>query len=209
MREDKTGKKSEQELLLLEKERTNPARTALFFCLVGSSLLFLSLVIMFIIWMTHNPPTENFKLPKEFTLSSIVLLVSSYIMTLVRRQHRNDNDRGLLLTLTGMLILSAVFALLQVSGWKNMIDQGFRPDKDVGISLMYAISGCHFLHLGGGMIYLFYLWLKSFDIWNDPVRSLLYFSNKYEGVRLEFFGHYWHFIDGLWLFVFLSFLFVF
>lgn len=209
MKEDKTGRKSEQELLLLEKERTHPTRTLLFFSLVGSSLLFLSMVIMFIIWMTHNTPTENFKLPKEFTVSTIILLISSYLVTIVRRQYKADNDRGLLLSLTGVLICSFFFSLLQLSGWKNMLDQGFLPNKDIGTGLVYAISGFHFLHLGAGMVYLFYLWLKSFDIWNDPVRSLLYFSNKYEGVRLELFSNYWHYVDGLWLFIFLSFLFIF
>lgn len=209
MKEDKTGRKSEQDLLLLEKERTHPKRALLFFSLVGSSLLFLSMAIMFVIWMTHNTPTENFKLPKEFTLSTIVLLISSYLVTIMRRQYEHDNDRGLLMSLTGVLICSFFYSMLQLSGWKNMIEQGFWPDKDIGTSLVYAISGFHFLHMGVGMVYLFYLWLKSFDIWNDPVRSLLYFSNKYEGVRLEFFSNYWHYVDGLWLFIFLVFLYIF
>lgn len=209
MKQDKTGRKNEQELFMLEKERTHPYRTMLFFGLVGSALLFLSMAIMFIIWVSHNPPVENFRLPREFTLSTLLLLVSSYTLTLARKYYTEDNDRGLLFSLTGTLVLSGLFTIFQLISWKSVLEQGFSLDKDIGITFLFGISAVHFLHAASGMIYLFYLWLKSFDIWNDPVRSLLYFSNKYEGVRLELFSSYWHVVNGLWLFVFLTFLFTF
>ncbi|MFN8152975.1 MAG: hypothetical protein U0Y08_01645 [Bacteroidia bacterium] len=209
MREDKTRRRSEQELNLLEKERTNPYRTTLFFGLVGSSLLFLSLAIMLIIWVSHNPPVENFRFPREFTLSTLILLGSSYLLTLVRKYYSEDNDRGMLMSLTGSMVMAGLFAIFQLLAWNAMIEQGFDLEKDISITFIFGISAVHFLHAGGGMIYMFYLWLKSFDIWNDPVRSLLYFSNKYEGVRLELFSNYWHVVNGLWLFVFLTFLFTF
>lgn len=209
MREDKTRRRSEQELNLLEKERTNPYRTTLFFGLVGSSLLFLSLAIMLIIWVSHNPPVENFRFPREFTLSTLILLGSSYLLTLVRKYSSEDNDRGMLMSLTASMVMAGLFVILQLLAWNAMIEQGFDLEKDISITFIFGISAVHFLHAGGGMIYMFYLWLKSFDIWNDPVRSLLYFSNKYEGVRLELFSNYWHVVNGLWLFVFLTFLFTF
>ena len=209
MKEDKTRRKSEQELNLLEKERTHPYRTMLFFGMVGSCLLFLSLAIMFIIWTTHNPTVERFRFPREFTLSTLIMMLSSYALTLVKKYHADDNDRGLLLSMTAAMALAGLFSIFQLLGWKSIMEQGFGFDSDIGISFIYGISAIHFLHVGGGMIYMFYLWLKAFDIWNDPVRSLLYFSNKYEGVRIELFNSYWHVIDGLWIFIFLTFLFTF
>lgn len=209
MRQDKTGSKREQELNLLEKERTHPYRTMLFFGMVGSCLLFLSMAIMFIIWNSHNPVIENFRLPREFTLSTLLLMVSAYTLTLVKKYYTEDNDRGILFSLTGTMILSGLFSIFQLLGWKTMIEQGFYPDKEIGITFVYGITAVHFIHAAGGMIYMFYLWLKSFDIWNDPVRSLLYFSNKYEGVRIELFSSYWQVVNGLWIFIFLTFLFTF
>lgn len=210
MEQRNTGKRTEKSSSVFSfSERTHPYRTFMFLGLVGSGILFLAMVFMFIIWLNNNPPIENFKVPKSFMVSTIVMLITSYLVVLANRYLKEDHAKGLLLSLTGALLLSGVFSLLQVLGWKDIYDQGFYLDGDAGIALLYVISAIHFLHVCGGMIYLFYLTLKVFDIWNDPVRSLLYFSNKYEAVRLELFSSYWHYLDGLWLFLFLTFLFSF
>ena len=207
MKQDKTGKETNSISFTVLRERTHPYRTFLFFALFGSSILFLALVFMFIVWVTHNDPILNFHLPKAFILSTIILLFSSYTASLSHRYYREDNAQNLLLSLSSTLLFSGIFVILQVIGWKSMYQSGFYIDGDAGITFLYTITGLHFLHVGAGMIYLFYLSLKVFDIWRDPVRSLLYFSNHFEGVRLELFSTYWHFIDGLWLFLFLTFLF--
>lgn len=209
MEQRNTGKATKSSSLFSMAERTNPHRTFLFLGLVGSGILFLALVFMFIIWLNHNPPIDNFNIPKAFTVSTIVMLFSSFLVVMANKYQKQDDARALLLTLTGALLLSVAFTILQVSGWKDIYDQGFYLDSDAGIAFLYVLSALHFLHVGGGMIYLFYLTLKVFDIWNDPVRSLLYFSNKFEAVRLELFSSYWHYLDGLWLFLFLTFLFSF
>lgn len=188
-------------------ERMGPQRTIMFFALIGSSILFLSLVIMFIIWMSYNPPIENLNMPKAFILSTIVLLFSSYLLTLARHAFHKDNGKSLLISLFSTLVLSATFTFLQVSGWKELYDSGHFFDGAAGVTFLYLITGLHFLHVFGGIIYLIYLNLVAFDTWQDPVKSLLYFSNPVEGIRLELFSAYWHFLDGLWLFLFLTFLF--
>jgi len=180
----------------------------MFYALVGSSILFMSMVIMFMVWITHNEPIENFYFPKSFILSTLLLLFSSYTTTLTRRFYQEDSARNLLLSLSSTLVFSLSFSICQVLGWKSLYDQGFYLNGDAGIAFVYIISGLHFIHVGIGMIYLVYLNFKVFDLWNDPVRSLLYFSNQFEGIRLDLFGTYWHFIDGLWLFLFLTFLFI-
>lgn len=208
MSQGKTRKETNLNSLLILKERTSPFRAFMFYALVGSSILFLSMVIMFIVWLTHNEPMENFHFPKSFILGTIFLLFSSYTLTLSQRYYKDDDTKGLLLSLSSTLLFSLLFVICQVLGWKSMYEQGFFLNGDIGIAFVYILSGLHFIHTGIGMIYLFYLNLKVFDSWNDPVRSLLYFSNQYEAIRLDLFSTYWHFIDGLWLFLFLTFLYI-
>lgn len=188
-------------------ERMGPQRTFLFFALIGSSILFLSLVIMFIIWMSYHPPIENLRLPKAFIVSTIILLFSSYFLTLARRAFQNDKSKLLLISLFSTLVLSSAFTYLQVTGWKELYVSGHFFDGAAGVTFLYLITGLHFIHVFGGIIYLIYLNLIAFDAWQDPVKNLLYFSNPVEGIRLELFSAYWHFLDGLWLFLFLTFLF--
>lgn len=208
MKQYKADGKVKDDRSISISEKMGPQRTFLFFALTGSSVLFLSLVIMFIIWMTYHPPIENLHLPKAFILSTIVLLFSSYLLTLSRQAYKNDNGRVLLLSLSSTLALSAVFIYLQVNGWKDLYDSGHFFDGAAGVTFLYLITGLHFMHVFGGVVYLLYLNLLAFDIWQDPVKSLLYFSNPVEKVRLELFSAYWHFLDGLWLFLFLTFLFM-
>ncbi|MBK9399319.1 MAG: cytochrome c oxidase subunit 3 [Bacteroidetes bacterium] len=208
MSQGKTGKETNATSLLIFKERTSPYRTFMFYALVGSSILFMSMVIMFMVWITHNEPIENFHFPKTFILGTLLLLFSSYTTTLSQHYYKEDSGKYLLLSLSSTLIFSLAFVMCQVLGWKSLFDQGFYLNGDAGIAFVYVITGLHFIHVSVGMIYLLYLNLKVFDLINDPVRSLLYFSNQFEGIRLDLFATYWHFIDGLWLFLFLTFLFI-
>jgi cytochrome c oxidase subunit 3 len=207
MRQYKADGKIKDAQAVSISERMGPQRTFLFFALIGSSILFLSLVIMFIIWMSYHPPIENLRMPKAFVVSTIILLFSSYLLTLARRAFQTDNSKTLLISLSSTLVLSAAFTFLQVNGWKELYDSGHFFDGAAGVTFLYLITGLHFVHVFGGIIYLLYLNLVAFDTWQDPVKSLIYFSNPVEGIRLEIFSAYWHFLDGLWLFLFLTFLF--
>ncbi|CAN5403687.1 cytochrome c oxidase subunit 3 [soil metagenome] len=188
-------------------ERQHPLKTYLFFGLVGSSILFLSLLFMYIIWSSHNPPLQHFQMPKAFMMSTVILLFSSFTINNSLKAFKNDETKNLLISLSGSLGLAVIFAILQIWGWKSLYDGGFFLNGEAGISFLYIVTALHFLHLGAGMLYLFFLCLKAFDNWNDPVRALLFFSNKHEGTRIELMNTYWHFIDALWIVLFFSFLF--
>lgn len=209
MSKDKTGRQQHVSTDSHFYERVYPYKTFLFFALTASTILFLSLVFMFVIWLTHNSPIEHFNMPKPFILSTIVLLFTSYVITLARNAFKNDNSKQLILSFTASLGLTMLFTCLQILGWKDLYDQGFFVNGEIGISLIYIITGLHFLHVLCGLLWQFYLSLRAYDVWNDPVKSLLYFSNKFEGARIDLFGTFWHFVDGIWLCLFLTFLFAF
>ena len=207
MSKDKTGREQQVNTDHQHLERIYPYKTFLFFALTGSTILFLSLVLMFIIWLTHNSPVEHFNMPKPFILSTIVLLISSYVITLAKNAFINDDSKQLILSFTASLGLSMLFTCLQFLGWRDLYDQGFFITGEIGISLVYIITGLHFLHVMCGLLWQFYLSLRAYDVWNDPVKSLLYFSNRFEGSRIDLFSTFWHFVNGLWLCLFLTFLF--
>ena len=190
-------------------DRQSPYMTYLFFALVGSSILFLAMIFMFVIWINQNELTLRFSLPKQFIVSTILILVSSFTLSSVKKCFRNDDAKGLLLSLSSTLFLGISFCVLQVLGWKSLYDHGFYIDGEVGISFLYIISGLHLAHILAGLLFLLYLTFNAFDNWNDPIKALVYFSNKYEEVKLEVFSTFWHFIDVLWVVLFFTFLFTF
>ena len=205
MRKDTTGSDTSRTLLPIYKERSAPYKAFLFYALLGSGLLFLSLSIMFIIWNSQLLTSSNVQFPKSFVISTLALLFSSYTLSISRNYHLQDHAQNMLLSMSASLLLAMVFIGFQVHAILSIIDQGLYVNIDVSLLFLYIITGFHFLHIVVGTIYLFYLNLKSFDIWKDPVKSLIYFSNKFEGLRFELFCSYWYFSTGLWLFLFLVF----
>lgn len=207
MRNNKTGRDQDLNQDQHQHEKIIPYKTFLFFALTGSTILFLSLTLMFIIWFTHNPLAERLQMPKPFICSTIVLLITTYIVTLSKNAFKNDDSKQLIISFTASLGLSMLVVGLQFLGCKELFQQGFIINGEMGFSLIYIMIGLHFLHVIGGLLWQFYLNLKAYDAWNDPIKSLLYFSNRFEGSRIDLFNTYWHFVNGLWLFLFLTFLF--
>lgn len=205
MRKDTTGRDTDKVLLPIYKERAAPYKAFLFYALLGSGLLFLSLSLMFIIWNSQHIASSSIQFPKSFVISTLALLFSSYTLSISRNYHLQDQASKMLLTLTASLLLAAVFVVFQIHAILSIIEQGIYANIDLSLIFLYIITGFHFLHIIVGAIYLFYLNLKTFDIWRDPVKSLIYFSNKFEGLRFELFCSYWYFSTGLWLFLFLVF----
>jgi cytochrome c oxidase subunit 3 len=207
MSDRKTGKKTAYTDENQYERKPFTGKTFLFYGLVGSSMLFLALTLLYTIWISRNTVDHNFTLPKIFTVSTVVILLSSFSLSLANKAFKEDDTTTLLSSLATTFTLSIVFCGLQFAGWIDMIEAGLNFNSHNGVAFLYIISGLHFLHVVGGIIYLFYLNLKAFDIWNDPIKSLVFFSNKYELTRIQLFSSYWHFIDVLWAILFFTFLF--
>lgn len=207
MSDRKTGKESKKIGGNAVEERQHPLKTYLFFALVGSSILFLSLVLMYVIWLDHNLNSIVFQMPKAFIMSTIIILLSSYSLTYSIKSFHEDNTKSLLLSLSLTLFLGVSFTALQIIGWTKVYESGNFIDGNVGFAFLFIITGLHFLHVVGGLFYLLFLSLKAFDNWNDPIKALVYFSNNFEKTRIELFSTYWHFIGAIWIFLFFIFLF--
>lgn len=181
----------------------------MFFGLVASTVLFLSVVFLYFISLSGNNTPQNFSFPKAFSVSTIFLLLSSYFISGAISAYKNDSIRDLKIALAGTLIFGTIFCVAQFIGWKKLVDSGLFLNSNVGVAYLYIITGLHLLHVLGGMIYLLVLTSGVFGKSNDIVKSLLYFTDEYQLTRLQLITIYWHFVDALWILLFFMFLFSF
>lgn len=208
MKANKT--KSSQELVNQERaQRFHPYKTFLFFGLLGSTVIFLTLSFVYLTTLGKATDLKLMHLPKAFTLSTLLMLFSSYSISLSLKAFKNDSFNNLLKALLFTLTLSLFFCVSQFFGWKSLYDSGFFLSTTNGVAYLYVITGLHFLHVAGGLGLLTYVTYKCYNRSLDIVDSLLYFSNSMELVKLELLCIFWHFIDLVWLCVFLMFLFSF
>ncbi len=190
-------------------ERFHPYKTFLFFGIVGSTVLFLSVVFLYFLTVSRMGTAENFVIPKAFSVSTVFLLLSSYSISGAVKAFRNDSFRNLKASLTGTILLTVIFCVAQVFGWQKMIEAGFYLDTNPGIAYLYILSGLHLLHVVGGLLYVSAVTFSVFNKSTDIVKSLLYFTDELQATRLQLITAYWHFIDALWVLLFFMFLFTF
>jgi cytochrome c oxidase subunit 3 len=141
----------------------------------------------------------SIELPPVFTASTAVIILSSVSIILAGLFYKRGNS-GLGTTLVGVTFLFGMaFTYFQFEGWGELVKNGIflSPDsKQVSLisgSFIYVLTGLHLVHLGGGLLVLLFTFIKG----------LLgkYSADNYHGVKLA--GIYWHFLDALWIYLFL------
>lgn len=203
---DKLG--SKQHPTTLDKiEKLHPHKMLLYLAMLGSSIIFFFMLVAFsATYARFTEGIENFHLPKAFILSTLILGFSSYLVTRFMRAYRQEKLSKLRNLLGFTLVLGVLFTLSQYWGWHQLEASGYSLTGISSGAYLYVISGLHVLHLMGGMFFLTYEFIKISNVANDAVQTLIVTTNPYETIRLEILTVYWHYIDFLWLGLFLYFL---
>jgi cytochrome c oxidase subunit 3 len=138
-----------------------------------------------------------FEIPSMFYVSTVVILLSSLTMEISKSAIRKDENKKAYQYLTYTLALGFVFVVCQFMGWNQLVANnihfsGGNPSE----SFFYAMSGLHLAHLSFGVISMLVTTYKA--------KKNRYSAKNYLGILLC--AIYWHFLDFLWLilFVFLA-----
>jgi cytochrome c oxidase subunit 3 len=193
-------------------ERLSPLMVALYLALLAITVMFVMLVVAYVVTRQRSGvPTGLHALPRYFSLSTIVLVASSYTIGQASRLYAQDDLSSLARCLGATLLLGAIFSGLQVLGWRELMMQGVPFQGSTSSSsgqFIYLISALHVAHLLGGMLFLLALLLRVIHANRDAVRTLIFIRNPYHRRQLSLLGTYWHFIDVLWIALFAVFLFM-
>ena len=193
-------------------ERLPPLLMVLYLVMLAITVMFVILVAAYInARLRSGVPTGLHALPRYFSLSTIVLVLSSYTIGQARRLYTQDDLTSLGRCLGATLLLGCVFAGLQVLGWRELVQYGVPfqgNDSTSSGQFIYLISALHVAHLLGGMLFLLVLLLRVLQANRDAVRGLVFIRNPYQQRQLKLLGTYWHFIDVLWVALFAVFLFM-
>lgn len=178
-------------LVLREKNRK-----LLLYVSIGSMvMLFGGLTSAFIVskagggWQLVSVPTA-------FWFSTAAILLSSLSMRAAVAAVKAGKSMQAANYLMITFALGLLFTGLQFRGWSELVQQNvFFAGKTANAagSYIYVITGLHLLHLFGGLIALLVSSFRS--------RKGLYSSGSYLGLKLT--STYWHFLDILWMYLFL------
>ena len=181
--------------------RREPIGFMLWLGVIGSSLVFVSIFITCLLRM-QGTNSHFIALPDMFWLSTLVILFSSILLHEANLAFSQDRFLHYRLFLGATLSLGITFMLLQGIGWLEMIDNGFFINRNTSTGFVYLLTGLHLVHILGGVIYLSMMFQKALKN-SSYVDAFVYSVNPPNRLRLKLITRYWHFVDALWLVVFL------
>ncbi len=183
----------------------HPKNIYLALLLFSLSMLFLAMTAAFVYTRVQSdlPPI---KLPILFLVNTVILLGSSYAMVSAKRAYLADNTAQYQRMLWYTLYLSLFFMLMQGLAWYQLFTQQIYINSDNSAGYLYVISALHFAHVIGGLPFLGLFLYRARKYMQEPVSVLVYFSDPDKRLNLRLLTIYWHFLDGLWIYLVLFFL---
>jgi cytochrome c oxidase subunit 3 len=158
-------------------------------------MMFVALASSYII-LSGDKAWQPVRMPRAFMLSTGLILVSSATMTAARRRMRQGQSRRYQRWLLLTLLLGIAFVVSQFKGWQQLFAAGAFMAGNPHSSFYYLFTGAHGIHLLGGLAALTYLALRSHQI-------LTGVAQEKRAAAIDAVALYWHFMDGLWVGIFL------
>jgi cytochrome c oxidase subunit III len=182
-------------------KRREPFRFMVWLGIAGSVMVFTVLLGAYIVRKT-GPGWIDAPLPTVFLLSTVVILLSSLTLHNANSAFVHERFAAYRTNIGTTLVLGILFILLQGWGWRQMIQAGVRLEGNPAGGFVYIISGLHILHILVGLIFLTIAFLEAVRR-RQYVESFVYSVNPPNQLKLRLITLYWHFVDVLWLGLFL------
>lgn len=173
----------------------HPKKFLLWLFIATIVILFAGLTSAYLVRSTDGDWLK-FDLPNTFLVSTAVIILSSVTMQGALWAAQNDNKKMLTAAMAGTVLLGIGFLVLQYEGmFVDLFGQGVflgGQYSNPSGSFVYVLSLVHGFHLITGLIYLLIVLYSS-------VRGQVHSGNLLE---IEMCTTYWHFLDLLWIYLF-------
>jgi cytochrome c oxidase subunit 3 len=188
------------------RRSVHPHRFMMWLSMASMVMLFTGFTSAYIVKHADTNVWNNVELPSLFWVSTTAILASSVALALGVRAFKRralSAYRGFLALAT---ILGGGFIAFQVLAWRELLDRGLPVGTEVAADFLYVISGAHFLHVAGGLVALAVVALRAWTRYREPEDLLLTSLDHDRVPAVELVATYWHFVDLLWIYLFVFFI---
>ena len=169
----------------------HPKKFAMWLFIVTVVMIFAAMTSAYIVRQSEGNWLE-FDLPQTFWLTSGIILLSSITMHWAYVSAKRDNLKSLRIAMVITTVLGVAFLVGQYLAWGDLVAMDVYFVGNPGGSFVYVLSGLHAAHLIGGVVFLL-ITLVSVFRYRVHAKSM---------DQMEMCATYWHFLDGLWLYLF-------
>ncbi len=169
--------------------------TAIALALGTILMFFMALVSAFIVRKGLGGDWQPIELPRILWLTTAVLLASSFTIERARHWLKLGSSLGFTRWWSLTTVLGMAFLLGQLQAWRELRAAGVYLATNPSSSFFYLLTAAHGLHVLGGILVLLYVAVRG--VQPRPGRHIQ------PGTAAEVAAVYWHFMDALWVFLFL------
>jgi cytochrome c oxidase subunit 3 len=176
------------------------AKPMLWVSMISMTMMFAGLTSAYVVSRKRND-WVSFDLPDAFYTSTTLIVLSSITFLLAKFFIKKDNRQLTTVFLMSTFLLGVGFIFFQFEGFNELFNAGFvfaGEHSTVKSSFIYGITLAHIAHIAAGIVVLLVV------IFN-------HFNKKYSSkdtLGLELGAIFWHFVDILWIYLFLFFYFI-
>jgi cytochrome c oxidase subunit 3 len=165
--------------------------TGMFIALAGILMFFMAFVSAYIVRKDMpNSAWIPLPVPRILWLNTLILIASSFTLARAHSRFTAKDEDGFRHWWATTTVLGILFVAGQIIAWRQLAAQGIFLATNPSSSFFYVFTGAHGVHLLGGILALLYVQFRA-------TRKVA------RGTAVEVVSMYWHFMDGLWLFLFL------
>ena len=179
------------------KQRTARSyKLLLVFAMISMTMMFAGLTSALVVSKSRPDWMKDFQLPSSFFVSLVVIILCSITMHFAKSAIKNNNRSLTTKLLWATLAIGSAFVYFQFQGFTQLFENHLYPvggSGSITISFLYVLVYVHLAHLAGGIISLLIIIYNHF--------KQKYNSSQFLGIELG--AMYWHFLDFLWVYLFL------
>jgi len=184
----------------LKQAKRKSAKPMLWVSMISMTMMFAGLTSAYVVSRKRDD-WVSFDLPPAFYTSTLLIVLSSITFILAKFFLKKDNRQTTMLFLISTLVLGTGFVYFQFEGFSELYNSGLvfaGAQSTVKSSFIYGITLAHLAHIAAGIIVLLVV------IYNHIAKK--YSSTNSLGLELG--AIFWHFVDILWVYLFLFFYFI-
>jgi cytochrome c oxidase subunit 3 len=172
----------------------------LWFAMISMFMTFAGLTSAYVVSTSRPDWLKDFVLPDAFMISTAIIIFSSFTFHLAKQAIKKNDRQATSMWLLLTLALGIGFVVAQFYGFGKVIESGYYftgTESTVTTSFLYIVVVVHLAHLFAGLIVLLTVIYNHF--------KQKYSSSQTLGIELG--AMFWHFLDILWVYLFLFFYF--
>jgi cytochrome c oxidase subunit 3 len=180
-----------------QKRKIHPHKFTLWVAIGSILMMFAGLTSAYIV-KRSQASWLMIEIPTLFWYSTATILASSVTVQLALKALKKREMINYRRLLVVTAVLGVLFIVLQIAGFRQFAAQDIRlvgAGSNASYSFLLAISGIHGVHVLGGVVALVVIAIRAL---NSSTRS-------YSSLPLEIAATYWHFVDALWIYLFIFF----